>query len=45
MTVILPAMSNLALTKKAPGRYQEIPSHIYFDVKMEFARKASFVAG
>jgi hypothetical protein len=45
MKVILPALNILEIEKKAPAGYQEIPCHISFDVKMDFTRKARFVAG
>ena len=30
---------------KAPVGYQHVPCHLIFDVKMDFTRKARFVAG
>jgi hypothetical protein len=45
MRVILPALNILETDKKAPVGYQAIPYHMMFDVKMDFTRKARFVAG
>jgi Reverse transcriptase (RNA-dependent DNA polymerase) len=45
MKVILPALDILENDKKAPVGFQEIPCHMIFDVKMDFTRKARFVAG
>lgn len=45
MTQILPAVNILGDGCKAPVGYQRIPCHIIFDVKMDFSRKARFVAG
>lgn len=45
MGVILPAVKILEDGVAAPVGYQRIPCHIIFDVKMDFSRKAQFVAG
>jgi Reverse transcriptase (RNA-dependent DNA polymerase) len=45
MKVIIPALNILEIVKEVPVGYQEIPCHIIFDVKMDFTRKARFVAG
>lgn len=45
MGVILPAVKILEDGCNAPVGYQRIPCHVIFDVKMNFTRKARFVAG
>lgn len=45
MKNIHPVMRFLELGEQAPVGYQRIPCHIIFDVKMDFTRKARFVAG
>lgn len=45
MSVILPAVKILDDGVNAPVGYQKIPCHVIFDVKMDFTRKARFVAG
>jgi Reverse transcriptase (RNA-dependent DNA polymerase) len=45
MTVILPAVKIFEEGSIAPIGYQQIPCHIVFDIKMDFTRKARFVAG
>jgi hypothetical protein len=42
---IIPALKILEPGEKPPVGSQLIPCHIVFDVKMEFTRKARFVAG
>jgi hypothetical protein len=42
---IIPALRILEEGEAAPVRSKEIPCHIVFDVKMDFTRKARFVAG
>jgi hypothetical protein len=39
------AFKFLSRGERAPVGYKEIPCHIIFDVKMDFTRKARFVAG
>lgn len=45
MLVIKPAVEILEEGQKAPVGYQEIPCHVVFDIKMDFSRKARYVAG
>jgi Reverse transcriptase (RNA-dependent DNA polymerase) len=45
MNVILPAVKILDEGTPAPIGFQQIPCHIVFDVKIDFTRKARFVAG
>lgn len=42
---IMPAIKILDEGKVAPVGYQKIPCHIVFDIKMDFSRKARYVAG
>jgi hypothetical protein len=42
---IVPALKILDPEMKAPVQYQDITCHIAFDVKIDFTRKAIFVAG
>jgi Reverse transcriptase (RNA-dependent DNA polymerase) len=45
MKVILPAVKILDEGATAPIGYQQIPCHIVFYIKIDFTRKARFVAG
>jgi hypothetical protein len=45
MGVILPALKIMNKGERAPVGYQQIPCHVVFDVKIDFTRKARFVAG
>jgi hypothetical protein len=45
MKTVTPAFEFLETGTNAPVRYQKIPCHIIFDVKMDFTRKARFFAG
>ena len=45
MSKIFPAVRFLAPEESDPIGHQEIPCHIVFDVKMDFTRKARYVAG
>jgi Reverse transcriptase (RNA-dependent DNA polymerase) len=45
MAVIQPAIKILDEGVQAPVGYTQIPCHIIFDIKMDFTRKARFVAG
>jgi Reverse transcriptase (RNA-dependent DNA polymerase) len=45
MNVILPAVKILDEGAASPIGYQQIPCHIVFDIKIDFTRKARFVAG
>jgi hypothetical protein len=45
MKIIMPAVKILEEGTISPIGYQQIPCHIVFDVKMDFTRKARFVAG
>ena len=45
MKVILPALKILEEGAPAPIGFQQIPCHIVFDIKIDFTRKARFVAG
>jgi Reverse transcriptase (RNA-dependent DNA polymerase) len=44
MKVILPAVKILDEGARSPIGFQQIPCHIVFDVKIDFTRKARFVA-
>ena len=45
MKKIIPALKILEEGSKPPVGYQKITCHMIFDVKMDFYRKARFVAG
>ena len=45
MSKIFPAMNILDESAPTPIGFQEIPCHIIFNVKMDFTRKARYVAG
>jgi Reverse transcriptase (RNA-dependent DNA polymerase) len=45
MGVILPVLKIMNKGERAPVGYQQIPCHVVFDVKIDFTRKARFVAG
>ncbi len=45
MSVILPAVELYEKGVSAPVGYQQIPCHMVFDIKMDFTRKARYVAG
>ncbi len=45
MGVIEPAVEILAEGVRAPPGYQQILCHMVFDIKMDFTRKARYVAG
>jgi Reverse transcriptase (RNA-dependent DNA polymerase) len=45
MKVIMPAVKILDEGAPPPIGFQQIPCHIVFDVKLDFTRKARFVAG
>jgi hypothetical protein len=45
MKVIMPAVKILEEGAIAPIGFQQIPCHMVFDVKIDFTRKARFVAG
>ena len=45
MSKILPAVKVLDKNEAKPVRYQQIPCHIVFDVKMDFTRKARYITG
>ena len=45
MSKIIPALKILEEGSQAPIGYQKITCHMIFDVKMDFSRKARFVAG
>jgi hypothetical protein len=45
MKTVTPAFEFLEKGTNAPVGYQKIPCHIIFEVKMDFTRKARFVAG
>jgi hypothetical protein len=45
MKNVLPAFTFLSADQTVPIGYKKIPCHIVFDIKMDFTRKASFVAG
>ena len=45
MKNVMPAFTFLEQDEKVPIGYQHIDCHMIFDVKMDFTRKAQFVAG
>jgi hypothetical protein len=45
MAKIIPAVDILESGARPPVGYQEIPCHIVFNIKMDFTRKARYVAG
>jgi hypothetical protein len=45
MAVIMPAMKLIDHEEDPPIRFQEIPCHMVFDVKIDFTRKARYVGG
>jgi hypothetical protein len=45
MRAVMPAFHILDLGASPPVGHQHIPCHLVFDVKMDFTRKARFVAG
>ena len=45
MDKIHPAVKSLEHNVQRPIRYQEIPCHIIFDVKMDFTCRAQYVVG
>ena len=45
MKNVMPAFKFLEPNETAPIGYKWIPCHMIFDVKMDFTRKARFVAG
>jgi len=45
MKNVRPAFEIIEGDAKVPAGYKEIPCHMVFDMKMDFTRKAWFVAG
>jgi hypothetical protein len=45
MRHVQPAFNILEANEKAPIGYKQIPCHMNFEIKMDFTRKARFVAG